>query len=146
LIVENLQTGPAIEDLPSTVVPMRLGYGVDVLGRLPWSAKARSIYWGDVDTHGFAILNRARTYLPELESILMDEETLLSNKDYGAKKGNSILLSRFPSCLSPSLSPELTVYQALKQNRWGQYVRLEQERIDWDTAWNALQMLIFKSQ
>jgi hypothetical protein len=60
---------------------MRLGYGVDVLGRLPWLAKARSIYWGDVDTHGFAILNRARTYLPELESILMDEETLLSNKD-----------------------------------------------------------------
>jgi hypothetical protein len=142
LIVENLQTGLAIEDLPGTVVLMRLGYGVDVLGRLPWLAKARSIYWGDVDTHGFAILNRARTYLPELESILMDEETLLSNKDLWGEEREQHSAESLP-LLS---IPELTVYQALKQNRWGQYVRLEQERIAWDTAWNALRMLIFKNQ
>ena len=28
---------------------------------------------GDLDTHGFAILNCARSYLPELKSVLMDE-------------------------------------------------------------------------
>jgi hypothetical protein len=27
----------------------------------------------------------------------------------------------------------------LKQQRWGQNVRLEQERIDWAAAWGALQ-------
>jgi len=42
---------------------MRLGYAVDVLGQLPWLQEAQCIYWGDIDTHGFAILNRARTYI-----------------------------------------------------------------------------------
>ena len=30
------------------------------------------------------------------------------------------------------------VYQAIKRNTWGQYVRREQERIAWDVAWRAL--------
>ena len=81
VIVENLQTGLAFEDLPGSVVIMQLGYGVDVLVRLPWVAKAHCVYWGDLDTHGFAILNRARNYLPELKSVLMDEETLRSHHD-----------------------------------------------------------------
>jgi len=72
----------------------------------------------------------------------MDEETLLSNKDLWGEEREQHSAESLP-LLS---IPELTVYQALKQNRWGQYVRLEQERIAWDTAWNALRMLIFKSQ
>jgi hypothetical protein len=66
-IVENLQTGLAMSDMPGAVVFMRLGYNVDVLARLPWLARARCIYWGDVDTHGFAILHGARSYIPELK-------------------------------------------------------------------------------
>ena len=34
---------------------------------------------------------------------------------------------------------EQQLYRDLKQQRWGQNVRLEQERIDWTTAWNVLQ-------
>jgi hypothetical protein len=86
LIVENQQTGLSFGDLPGTVVLMKLGYGVDVLGRIPWLAHVRSIYWGDLDTHGFAILDRARRYLPSLESILMDEETLLSHRAVDVRK------------------------------------------------------------
>lgn len=37
---------------------------------------------------------------------------------------------------------EQEVYQAIKRNSWGQNVRLEQERIAWDVAWNVLQMII----
>jgi hypothetical protein len=33
---------------------------------------------------------------------------------------------------------EHAVYSGLKQNRWGQSLRLEQERIDWASAWPAL--------
>ncbi|NOR71388.1 MAG: hypothetical protein GQ532_17115, partial [Methylomarinum sp.] len=33
-------------------------------------------YWGDLDTHGFAILSRLRHYYPQVKSILMDEKTL----------------------------------------------------------------------
>jgi hypothetical protein len=80
-IVENLQTGVAFEDCPGAVVFMGLGYGVGALAILPWVMRAQCIYWGDVDTHGLAILSRARSKMPHLESALMDEHTLLSHRD-----------------------------------------------------------------
>ena len=40
-----------------------------------------SIYWGDIDTHGFAILDRLRAWLPRARSVLMDRETLLAHRD-----------------------------------------------------------------
>ena len=48
-IVENLQTGLAMSDMPGAVVFMRLGYNVDVLARFSWLARAKCIYWGDLD-------------------------------------------------------------------------------------------------
>lgn len=38
-------------------------------------------YWGDLDTHGFAILNRLRAWLPQTQSFLMDRDTLLQHRD-----------------------------------------------------------------
>ena len=134
-IVENLQTGLAFDDLPGSVVIMQLGYGVDVLGRLPWVAKANSVYWGDLDTHGFAILNRARSYLPELKSVLMDEATLRSHQGLWVEEKDQHAAETLPLLTDP----EQTVYQAIKRNAWGQNVRLEQERITWEVAWNVVQ-------
>jgi hypothetical protein len=34
---------------------------------------------------------------------------------------------------------EQMLFQSLKNNAWGYHVRLEQERIRWDEAWNALE-------
>lgn len=137
-IVENLQTGLAFDDLPGSVVIMHLGYGVDVLGRLPWVAKAGCLYWGDLDTHGFAILNRARSYLPELKSVLMDEVTLRSHQDLWVEEKDQHAAETWP-LLS---AQEQEVYQAIKRNIWGQNVRLEQERIAWDVAWKILRQAI----
>lgn len=134
-IVENLQTGLAMSDMPGAVVFMRLGYNVDVLARLPWIAQAKCIYWGDLDTHGFAILHRARSYLPALQSVLMDEDTLLRHKALWVDEKE-----QHPAAeLTLLTAAEQVVYQGLKQQRWGQNVRLEQERIAWDTAWQTLQ-------
>lgn len=133
-IVENLQTGLAFDELPGSVVIMRLGYGVDVLGHLPLLTRARCFYWGDIDTHGFAILNRARTYLPKLKSVLMDEMTLLRHRELWVEEKEPHSANRF-SLLSDS---EQDVYTAIKQNTWGQNIRLEQERIAWDFAWPVL--------
>jgi hypothetical protein len=134
-IVENLQTGLAMSDMPGAVVFMRLGYNVDVLARLPWLARARCIYWGDLDTHGFAILHRARSYIPELQSVLMDEETLLRHKALWVDEAAQHSAAE----LTLLTKDERQLYRDLKQQRWGQNVRLEQERIDWTTAWNVLQ-------
>lgn len=137
-IVENLQTGLAFDDLPESIVIMQLGYGVDVLGRLPWVAKAHCVYWGDLDTHGFAILNRARGYFSELKSILMDEATLRSHQNLWVEEKDQHAAETLP-LLTIS---EQAVYQAIKSNVWGQNVRLEQERLDWDVAWNVVQRTV----
>lgn len=133
-VVENLQTGLAFPDIPGAVVFMRLGYNVDVLARLPWIAKAKCIYWGDLDTHGFAILSRARTYLPAFQSILMDEETLFKHETLWVEEQKQHAADELPQ-LSEF---EQKLYKGIKQHQWGQNVRLEQERIAWNYAWSLL--------
>jgi hypothetical protein len=132
-IVENLQTGLAMSDMPGAVVFMRLGYNVDVLARLPWLARARCIYWGDLDTHGFAILHRARSYIPDLQSVLMDENTLLRHKALWVDEA----VQHSAAELARLTEEEQQLYRDLKLQRWGQNVRLEQERIEWDVAWRT---------
>ena len=56
IIVENLETGLALPDIPATVAFMRLGNAVSLLSELPWLHDCTALYWGDIDTHGFVIL------------------------------------------------------------------------------------------
>jgi hypothetical protein len=137
-IVENLQTGLAFDDLPGSMVIMGLGYQVGVLAKLPWVSRARCIYWGDLDTHGFAILSRARSHLPNLQSLLMDEATLFSHRELWVDEKSQSSAAFFPLLTDA----EQSVYQGLKNNAWGQNVRLEQERIAWDVAWKTLKASI----
>ena len=134
-IVENLQTGLAFGAYPGAVVFMAMGYGVGALARLPWVMRSACTYWGDLDTHGFAILSRARLQLPHLESVLMDEATLLRHRDLWVTEPDQYATAELPLLTAH----ELAVYQGLKQQRWGVNVRLEQERIPWAYAWNVLQ-------
>jgi hypothetical protein len=133
-IVENLQTGLAFDDCPGSVVFMGLGYGVGTLACLPWVMRARCTYWGDLDTHGLAILSRARLQLPHLESALMDEHTLLHHRELWVLENPQYGAAELP-LLTPA---EQSLYSGLKQQRWGVNVRLEQERIAWSYAWNVL--------
>jgi hypothetical protein len=133
-IVENLQTGMAFHDCPGSVVFMGLGYGVGTLARLPWVMRTQCTYWGDVDTHGLAILSRARLQLPHLESVLMDEQTLLRYRDLWVSENPQYGAAELP-LLTPA---EQSLYAGLKQQRWGLNVRLEQERIAWSYAWDGL--------
>jgi hypothetical protein len=137
-IVENIQTALAFNDLKNAVVLMGLGYGVDVLGKIPWLHHTRCIYWGDIDTHGFAILNRARSYLPRLETVLMDEATLLGHRELWVEEKEQHASTELPLLTSA----EQMLFQSLKNNTWGHHVRLEQERIRWDEAWSVLKMVI----
>ena len=133
-IVENLQTGLAFQDLPGSVVIMGLGYGVDVLEKLPWLCNARCIYWGDIDTHGFAILDRARKYLPSIKSILMDEATLLAHRRLCVEEKKQHSIKELPRLTEE----EQHVYRSLKRNVWGQNIRLEQERVCWEAVCNII--------
>lgn len=130
VIVENLDTGMALPDIPGAVGIMKLGNAVSALGTVPWLLGVPAVYWGDIDTHGFAILDRARKALPQLRSVLMDEATTLGFQNFwGTEPAQTtdIALERLNE-------DELAVYAALKANTWGQKVRLEQERLPWERS------------
>lgn len=138
LLVENLQTGLALGDLPDAVVMMRQGYAVELYGQLPWLREVECHYWGDIDTHGFAILDRLRAYLPDARSVLMDERTLLAHR---ALWGEEPMPARTQSL--PRLRPEeRDLFEQLLQHRWGPCVRLEQERIPWPYVVDALDLAL----
>ena len=128
LIFENQDTGLAIPDIPATAVIVKLGNAVGRLREIPWLQTARILYSGDIDTHGFAILNRAREILPHLQSLLMDEGTLLAHRELWGREGEQC-----PDISLDRLTPdEQRFYQDLRRHRWGLNVRLEQERIPFE--------------
>ena len=133
-IVENLQTGLAFTELDGSLVFMGQGYAVDVFGAIPWLLDPPCRYWGDLDTHGLAILDRLRGYLPQARSLLMDETTLLDHRDLWVREPKPLGAQDLPRLEEA----EKRLYHGLVDNRWGTSVRLEQERIAWDYAWERV--------
>ena len=129
-VVENVQTLLAFPDIQGSIVIGGQGYNVGILQDLPWIMSAECIYWGDLDTHGFAILSKARNCFPKIRSILMDEETLLAHKSLWVKEEKPHGAGELPQLSTD----EQAVYRKLTLNYWGQNIRLEQERIAWDYA------------
>jgi hypothetical protein len=105
------------------------GFEVDHVGRLPWLSGAEIVYWGDIDTHGFAILHRLRAWLPATRSVLMDRETLLTHRDRWVIEERPA-----KSALTRLTGDEHRLYTDLVEGALGDRVRLEQERIDWGWA------------
>jgi hypothetical protein len=113
---------------------MKLGNAVSVIDALPWLKACDVVYWGDIDTHGFVILDRARAVLPDVRSVLMDKETLLAHtKLWSLEHAQST-----ETALDRLTSAELELFSGLKANTWGQGVRLEQERLPWAAAMEEL--------
>ncbi len=123
-ITENDVNGLAFPCLPDSVVFFGLGYGVDTLAAIPWLRQVNVIYWGDIDTHGFAILDRLRSALPHCQSIFMDRETLMRHRDLWTLEASPTKASL--TRLTPA---ENAVYEDLKSDTLQKGLRLEQERI-----------------
>ncbi len=130
-IVENLRSGLAFDDLPDTVVFMAQGYAVDAYGDIPWLQDATVFYWGDIDTHGFVILDRLRHHLPQARALLMDEATLLAHRELWSHEEDPASAYE----LEHLSTEEQALYTRLKEDHWRAGVRLEQERIAWRWAW-----------
>ncbi|HVZ31067.1 MAG TPA: DUF2220 domain-containing protein, partial [Polyangiaceae bacterium] len=113
---------------------MKLGAAVGTLAAIPWLRGVPAVYWGDLDTHGFVILDRARAALPNMRSVLMDEETLLAHRRLWSQEAEPHADAGLPHLTKP----ERAVFDKLRTNEWGQGVRLEQERIPWRLALDAV--------
>ena len=103
-----------------------------------WIDDAACLYWGDVDTHGYAILHRARSRFPHLVSVMMDEATMLQFSALWTEERSQHAADDF----SALTVEERAVYGALRRNTWGKKLRLEQERIGWDIAWPTLKKAV----
>jgi hypothetical protein len=128
VIVENEITFLSVPVPVGGIVLWGKGFEVNRPGSLPWLRAAEVRYWGDLDTHGFAILNQVRAWLPQTRSILMDRDTLLAHRERWGHESSptTAKLDR----LGPA---EAELYTDLVADRFGDRIRLEQERIDW--AW-----------
>jgi hypothetical protein len=123
-VIENEITYLAFP-LPSAAIAIfGGGYAVGVLEPLGWLAGLDIVYWGDIDTHGFAILNQLRHHLPHARSMLMDRATLLGHRDHWVTE---------PSPTTATLDrldqAESALYADLQANAYALSVRLEQERV-----------------
>ncbi len=130
-VTENELNGLVFPQLPDSAVVFGLGYALDPLAEIPWLARKEIHYWGDIDTHGFAILDRLRGMFPTARSLMMDRETLLEHRALWVEESDRHLgpLRR----LTPT---EASLYEDLASDRLGPRIRLEQERISfsWMTA------------
>jgi hypothetical protein len=133
-IVENQATYLAFPEVPDAMVVFGGGFGVTVLEGVPWLAQRDVVYWGDLDTHGFAILSRLRERVPTVRSILMDRSTLLAHREQFAVEPNPTEVEL--EALTPD---EAELYRDLIEDRYGPAVRLEQERIRFSSVRSALE-------
>jgi len=91
-------------------------------------------YWGDIDTHGFAILDQLRAHFPHAQSFLMDHDTLLEHQAQWT-------LDPQPTQRDlPRLNEaERRVYDDLRWRRLrDEPLRLEQERINFSRVERAV--------
>lgn len=123
-ITENEINGLTFPLVSKSLVVFKLGYGLDVLKFIPWLRDKDIYYWGDIDTHGFAMLNQIRHFLPQTKSVLMDETVLLDHKKLWIDEDKPVVGE-----LTKLTREEKQLFISLQDNKWGKGVRLEQERI-----------------
>ncbi|MCC6778627.1 MAG: DUF2220 domain-containing protein [Hyphomicrobiales bacterium] len=136
-ITENEINGLAFPELPESLVIFGLGYGLDLLAGIPWLQERELHYWGDLDTHGFAMLDRLRAILPGARSLLMDRETLLAHRELWGCEA-----APFDGPLGRLTADELALFQDLCRNTLGEHLRLEQERISYAWLQRALGRIV----
>lgn len=132
-VVENEITYLAFPLPVDAIVIFGGGYAVRVLEPVGWLAALDLVYWGDLDTHGFAILNRLRQCFPHTSSMLMDRATLFAHQGQWVTEPSPTTAPL--DLLTPA---EQELYQALGTNVFGPAVRLEQERISFTALKAAL--------
>lgn len=135
-ITENEVNFLALPEVPHSLAIFGAGYGFEALAQADWLSRCRILYWGDLDTHGFAILDELRGHFPHTTSFLMDRATLMAFQSQWGEEDR-------PTCRDlPRLSAEeLSLYDDLRDQRLKKNLRLEQEKIGFAWVESALSAL-----
>jgi hypothetical protein len=123
-ITENETNFLAFPQVRQAIVIFGAGYGWEALARSRWLSHCTLHYWGDIDTHGFAILDQLRGHFDHVDSFLMDRATLDAHTvAWGVEdKPQQMDLHRLTR-------EERALYDDLRDNRIRKGLRLEQEHV-----------------
>lgn len=141
IISENKDTAIHFPPIPGGIAVEGEGFGGKTAAAFPWLIHApRLFYWGDLDAHGYEILNGWRADGLPATSILMDPATYETYEPFGTNtdKNNKPLGPGMPkplSCLTPG---ERAVYERVLDAAHTGHRRIEQERIPLEVARSAV--------
>lgn len=129
-VTENDVNALAFPPVRAGMVVFGGGYGIDRLAQAAWLRGRDVLYWGDIDTHGFAILDRFRSHVPHARSMLMDLATLETHRSLWGREDAS---TRFTGELGRLTDDERQLFVELRDDVHAKHLRMEQERIPY--AW-----------
>ncbi|MDT8399736.1 MAG: DUF2220 family protein, partial [Pseudomonadales bacterium] len=136
-ITENETNFLAFPQVADAIVIFGAGYGWDALARSHWLQNCSIHYWGDIDTHGFGILDQLRGYFGHVDSFLMDRETLDAHTAVWGCEDKALAAD-----LHRLTSDERDLYNDLRDQRIRAGLRLEQEHIGFHWLAQRLQQLL----
>ena len=136
-ITENEVNFLAFPDCPRSLVIFGSGYGWSALSASSWLHRRTIHYWGDIDTHGFAILDQLRSCLPHVRSMLMNGEIFLQHRDLWTNEPNPVRHE-----LPRLTAEEKSTLEALKANSGVTAPRLEQEKLPFSMLQSALRQVL----
>jgi len=141
-ITENEINFLAFPPLANSLVIFGAGYGFEPLAQAGWLQHKSLHYWGDIDSHGFAILDQLRALLPHAQSLLMDRDTLLAHEGQWTDEPQPTQRDL------PRLNEaERRLYDDLRWRRLREApLRLEQERIAYGCVEQAVARLPWPPQ
>lgn len=118
---------------PNVPIFLGLGYGVTMLEALPWLSEKKILYFGDLDTHGLAILAECRRLFAQTQSLLTDLPTFERFREFAVPEPKQASLPK----------DYLTDGEcALAERLEAQGLRLEQERIPLSVISSALRRVL----
>lgn len=132
-ITENETNFLAFPPAREAIVIFGAGYGWEAAARARWLARRVVHYWGDIDTHGFAILDQLRRHFDHVSSFLMDRETLGAHQEHWGEEPAQVLHD-----LPRLTAEERALFDDLRDNRLRKNLRLEQELVGFRWVTEAL--------
>ncbi|MBU2742084.1 MULTISPECIES: DUF3322 domain-containing protein [Acidithiobacillus] len=135
-ITENETNFLVFPPMHHAIVIFGAGYGWDALARSHWLNNCAIHYWGDIDTHGFGILDQLRGHFDHVDSFLMDRATLDAHAALWGCEDKPLRID-----LHRLTSAEQSLYDDLRDAHIRPGLRLEQEHIGFQWLTDHLQQL-----
>lgn len=135
-ITENETNFLAFPAVTRSLVLFGAGYGFDALDGNDWLRQCQLYYWGDIDTHGFAILDQLRSRFPHVQAFLMDRTTLMAFEPLWGFENQPVVRD-----LPRLRDEERALYDELRDQRIRANLRLEQDFVGFDHVHSALEAL-----